>query len=373
LALALRVAESRVTVRHAEGAGCYGHNGADDVALDAALLARAVPGHAVKTLWMREDEFGWAPVGPAMVVALRASLDDTGHIVAWHTELWANGHGSRPTTGRTDDGTPTPALLAAWYLEPPFARPPAVNPPHPTYGAQRNSVPLYAIPARVDYHYVRAEPLRPSALRTLGAYGNVFAIESFMDELADAAGIDPVDFRLRHLDDERAKAVIEAAAARANWQAGARRSRSQGVAFARYKNHSAYCAVVADVEIEREVRVKRLVCAVDVGLVVNPDGVANQIEGGAVQATSWTLKEEVRYGPDGITSVDWETYPILGFAEVPAVDVVLIDRPEQPSLGAGEAVAGPVAAAIANAVASLLGVRVRDLPLTPRHIELAMA
>lgn len=368
LAMALGMPEEAVVVRHAEGAGCYGHNGADDVALDAALLARAAGTRPVRVQWMRDDEFGWAPCGPAMSLELSASLDSGGKIVAWQHALWSNGHSSRP--GRSDQ----PALLASWHLARPHERPPAINMPLPAGGADRNAIPLYDFPnQRVVNHYVREMPVRTSALRSLGAYANVFAIESFMDELAQAAGADPVEFRLRHLSDSRARAVLEGAAALANWSGWTpREGRGHGIGFARYKNLGAYCAVVAEVDAGHEVRVSRLSIAVDVGLVVNPDGVRNQIEGGAIQSTSWTLKEQVRLGDHGFASLGWEDYPILKFSEVPPVEVELLDRPDLPSAGAGEAAQGPTAAAIANAVENALGVRVRDLPLTPERIIAAI-
>ena len=368
LALALGMRDGAIVVRHVEGSGCYGHNGADDVALDAALLARAASGRPVQVQWMRDDEFAWAPCGPAMALTLRASLASDGGIVDWRYELWSNGHSGRP--GRSDN----PALVAAWHLARPFKRPAAINMPLPAGAADRNAVPLYDFPSqRVVNHYVREMPVRTSALRSLGAYANVFAIESFMDELADAAGLDPVEFRLRHLKDERARTVVEAAAQRANWTGWTpAEGRGHGIGFAKYKNLGAYCAVVAEVEVDNEVRVKRLVLAVDVGLVINPDGVINQIEGGAIQSTSWTLKEQVKLDARGITSLGWEEYPVLKFSEVPAVEVELIDRPELPSVGAGEAAQGPTGAAIANAVAHALGLRVRELPLTPERVIAAI-
>ena len=368
LSLALDMAESAIVVRHAEGAGCYGHNGADDVALDAAMLARAAGSRPVRVQWMRDDEFSWAPCGPAMKVELCASLDAEGNVVAWQHDLWSNGHSSRP--GRSD----SPALLAAWHLAKPHKRPSAINMPLPAGAADRNAIPLYDFPSqRIVNHYVREMPVRTSALRSLGAYANVFAIESFMDELAQAAGVEPVSFRLRHLRDPRARAVLEAVALRANWASRSREEgRGQGVGFAKYKNIGAYCAVVAEVEVGHEVRVLRLTLAVDVGLVVNPDGVRNQIEGGAIQSTSWTLKEQVKLGELGIACLGWEDYPILKFSEVPEVEIELIDRPDLPSVGAGEAAQGPTAAAIANAVENALGVRVRDLPLSPERIIAAI-
>jgi len=369
LALALGVREDAIIVRHAEGAGCYGHNGADDAALDAALLARAAGGRPVQVQWMRDDEFAWAPCGPAMALSLRAALDAHGDIVDWEHELWSNGHSSRP--GRADN----PALLAAWHLSRPYERPSAINMPLPAGAADRNAIPIYDFPnQRVVNHYVREMPVRTSALRSLGAYANVFAIESFMDELAQAAEIDALAFRLRHLKDPRGRAVIEAAARRAGWNGWKPvEGRGHGIGFAKYKNLGAYCAAIAEVEVDHEVRVNRLVLAVDVGLAVNPDGVINQIEGGAIQSTSWTLKEQVKLDARGIASLGWEDYPILKFSEVPAVEVELIDRPELPAVGAGEAAQGPTAAAIANAVAHALGLRVRDLPLTHERIAAAIS
>ncbi|WP_264033957.1 molybdopterin cofactor-binding domain-containing protein [Mycobacterium interjectum] len=222
-------------------------------------------------------------------------------------------------------------------------------------------------------HLLTEMPLRTSALRSLGAFINVFAAESFMDELAAAAGRDPVEFRLAHLSDERGRAVLRAAAERAGWGKWTRRDADgHGIGYARYKNSAAYCAVVAEVEAVEEVRVRRLVIAVDAGLVINPDGAANQIEGGAVQATSWTVKERVRFDGFTVTSDTWATYPILRFSEVPAVDVEFLAGQGNPPLGIGECAQGPTAAAIANAVCDALGVRVRSLPLTPEQLIAAM-
>jgi nicotinate dehydrogenase subunit B len=364
LALALGLASERIVVAHVEGAGCYGHNGADDVALDAALLARAAGGRPVRVVWTRADELAWSPFGPAMTIEIEADLDAAGEVRAWRHDLWSNGHSTRP--GRAA----TPTLLAAAHLERPFERVLAINPPMPAGGADRNAVPLYDFPARrIVNHRLLAMPLRASALRSLGAFANVFAIESFVDDLARARDEDPVAWRLRHLADPRARAVIEAAARRAGWSQWRRREAwGHGIGFAKYKNLGAYCAVVAEIEAEREIRVRRLVVAVDVGLVINPDGVANQIEGGAIQATSWTLKEAVRFDRLRVTSSTWEEYPILTFSEVPAVEVEIVARPDLPSVGAGEAAQGPTAAAIANAVYDALGVRVRDLPITAERI-----
>ena len=360
IALVLRMPEEKVIVHHAEGAGCYGHNGADDVALDAALLARMSRGLPVRLQWTREDEFAWEPYGPAMVVGLQASLDGEGNIVSWRHDLWSNGHTHRP--GRAGQ----PVLIAAAELAQPFERGPAVDPPLPAGGAHRNAVPGYDFPDfKVMFHYVREAPVHGSSLRSLGAFGNVFAIESFMDELANG---DPVGFRLKHLKDPRGRAVVEEAVRLSNWHSFSKsEGRGHGIAYARYKNVGAYCAVVAEVEAGgAELRVTRLVAVVDVGLPVNPDGVVNQIEGGCVQATSWTLKEEWKPG-----TVSWEEYPILRFSEAPPVEVVVLKN-SFPSLGAGECTMGPTVAAIANALHDALGVRVRELPLTAGNIAKAI-
>jgi len=356
IAMVLRMPEQHVLVHHAEGAGCYGHNGADDVALDAALIALHTKGHPVRLQWTREDEFAWEPYGPAMAVALEAHLDATGHIVSWRHDLWSNGHTHRP--GRSQK----PVLLAAGEIAEPFERAPAIDPPLPSGGAQRNAVPGYEFPdVLVTQHWVREAPVHGSSLRSLGAFGNVFGIESFMDELAHAAKADPLEFRLRHLKDPRGRAVLEEAVRRSSWTKT--EGRGRGIAYARYKNIGAYCAVVAEVEATgAELRVTRLVAAVDVGLPVNPDGVANQIDGGCVQATSWALKEEWRPG-----ALTWEDYPILRFSEAPPVEVHILKN-THPSLGAGECTMGPTVAAIANALHDALGVRVRNLPFTAENI-----
>jgi CO/xanthine dehydrogenase Mo-binding subunit len=369
LAMALKMPAEKIRCIHAEGAGCYGHNGADDAALDAALLARGGPGRPVRLQWMRGDEFAWEPFGPAMVMKAMAALSTSGRIVDWNYELWSNTHSMRPSEpGGTN-------LLASWYLaEPQRASVPRIM-PQPAGGGDRNAVPLYDFPRqRIVNHFIKDMPLRISALRTLGAYANVFATESFMDELALAAGADPVDFRLAHLTDTRARAVIERVARMAGWKAGAHgdSSRGRGIGFAQYKKLATYVAAIAEVEVDRasgRIAVPRVYAAADAGAIVNPDGLANQIEGGIVQSTSWTLKEEVKFDPTGIRSRDWASYPILTMAEFPAVDVELIDRPEERSLGAGEAAQGPAAAAIANAFAAATGKRLRELPLTPARVK----
>jgi len=202
----------------------------------------------------------------------------------------------------------------------------------------------------------------------------VFAIESFMDELAQAASADPVEFRLRHLKDPRARAVIEKVAAQARWRKGEKGdgTRGRGIAFARYKNLACYAAVIVEVEVAQEITVRRAWAAVDAGLAINPDGLTNQTEGGIIQAASWTLKEQIRYEPERISTRSWDDYPILTFEEAPEVEVAVINRPDQPALGAGEAVQGPTAAAIANAVHHAIGVRLRDMPFTRDKVIAAL-
>jgi CO/xanthine dehydrogenase Mo-binding subunit len=371
LAKAVKLDEGAVRCIHAEGSGCHGHNGADDVALDAALLARAVPGRPVRVQWMRDDEFAWEPYGSAMVMQARGALSPEGRIVRWDYEAWSNTHSTRPGQG----GAGANNLLASWYLADPQQPGAPADIPQPAGGGDRNAVPLYDFPGqRVTNHLVVPMPLRVSALRTLGGYANVFAVESFMDELAAAAGSDPVAFRLAHLKDDRAKAVISAAARKAGWATGPQGdgTHGRGVAFAKYKNLATYVAVVVDVEVERAagvVRVPRAHATVDAGQIINPDGLSNQIEGGMIQSTSWTLHEAVRFDRAAILSRDWASYPILTMPDVPTVTVELIDRPEERPLGAGEAAQGPMAAAIANAFANATGKRLRALPFAPDRVK----
>ncbi len=368
LALVLKLPVENITVEHMEGAGCYGHNAADDVALDAVLLAKAADGRPVRVQWSRADEMSHAPFGAAMAIEIEADLDAQSEIIGWRHSIWSNGHAARP--GRAAQ----PALLAATELADPYPRMISTNPPQANGGGgDRNSVPLYDFPSwTIESHRLKTMPVRTSALRTLGAQGNVFAIESFLDELAAERGEDPVGFRLRHLSDLRAQDVIRSVAKRANWKPGQRSGIGYGLGFARYKNTGAYCAVIAEVEGAEDISVKRLTIAVDVGEAINPDGVINQIEGGAIQATSWVLKERVRFDRQRITSNSWTAYPILRFSEVPEVQVEIIQRPDLEPLGAGEAAHGPVTAAIANAVFDALGVRVRNLPITRDSLIAAM-
>ena len=356
----LGIAGRRVRLMHRAGSGCYGHNGADDVAADAALLAKHRPGRPVRVEWPRIDEHSWAPFGSPMDVELAAELDASGAILAWKCAVRSGSHNARPG-GRAGN------LLPAQMLKRPFETPPPRDSASPNSAQNRNSVPPYDFAhVQVTSHVVQCPPLRVSALRSLGAFANVFAAESFMDELAYAAKSDPLAFRYRHLPDPRAREVLEAGALAFGWRTYARKPRhGRGLGYARYKNNDGLCAVFieASVDLDRKaLRVVRAVAAIDVGDVVNPDGLRNQIEGGILQSLSWSMKEKVRYANGRVSTQGWGDYPILTFSEAPPVDVVVINRPGEPFLGAGEAAQGPTAAALANAIFDACGQRLRDLP-----------
>ena len=365
LARALAVDAERIEVRHVPGAGCYGHNGADDVALDAALVARARPGETVLLKWSRADEHAFEPLGPPMHLELAADLDGAGRVVTWSHDVYGFTH-----VARSHPRAPGVDLLAARWLEEPLAPTPSRPALAPEVGIHRNALPLYGFPdQRVTKHFLTGAPVRTSALRGLGAQGNVFAIESFMDELALAAGMTPAAFRRIHLaHDARALAVLDAVLELAGGLHGPR-----GLGVARYKNRQCCAAVVAEVAVDQEraeIRIERLWIAADAGRVIDPDGLRNQLEGGAIQALSWCLKEAVEFNEAGaVVNRDWESYPILRFSEVPDVQTVLLDRPESEPLGAGEATVGPTSGALANAVFAATGLRVRDLPLTPERLR----
>ncbi len=371
LAQVLGMPESAIHAIHMDGPGCYGHNGADDAAMDAALLARALPGRPVALKWLRADEHAWEPYGPATVIQMQGSLSENGDVIDWNHDVWGYGHSARSS------GAPgSSSLLASWYLDAPFD-PPQLRPMMgPESGVHRNATPLYTFPRRrIVKHFLPGSPLRVSALRGLGTYANVFAIESFVDELARAAHTDPITFRLRYLEDPRARAVLEAVAR----GAGARPSDAgdsveawgRGCAFSQYKNRQCYVAVVVDLRVHREtgrIRLERAVLAVDAGQIVNPDGLSNQVEGGFIQAASWTLHEQVSFDEHTITSTDWRTYPILRFREAPVIETILLNQPGQPFLGVGEGTHGPVPGAIGNAVFDAVGVRLRQIPFTPDRV-----
>lgn len=363
LADLLEMPLDKVQVVHVEGAGCYGHNGSDDVAADAAILARAA-GKPVRVQWSRQDEFAWEPYAPAMVMEVKGGLDAQGHVIAWDYECWSPPHGSR---ARSAAGTIAGQLITG---QPAPARP-------GFGGGDRNAPTNYVLSnQRVTMHWIARSPLRTSSFRSLGATANTFANESFVDELAAAAHRDPVEFHLSLLDDPRAHEVIRAAAGHAGWGAPLESDEGRGFAYAQYENDEAYIATIAHVKVDvvsGEVRVKRLTVAHDCGLIINPDGLRNQIEGNVIQSVSRALKEQVTFDDTRVTSVDWDTYPILKFQEVPDVEVVLINRPHERAVGAGEPASITTAAAIANAVYAAAGARLRQVPFTPKRVREAIA
>lgn len=359
----------KVICHHRHGPGCYGHNGSDDAALDAAIVALALPGETVRLQWRREEEFAYEPVSPAMSVTVKVAVDASGNPLDWTQEIWSASHVQRPGSG-------SGYLLASEALENPPGPVKVTDPPEERGGGgTRNAVPLYRMPAhRIRHHLVTDGPVRTSALRGLGAPTNVYAMECMMDELAARAGKDPVAYRLALLDDPRAYAVLARTAEMANWsgRGAGGEGKGLGIAFARYKNMAAYSAVAVAVTVADEVRLDHIWSASDAGLVINPDGARNQLEGGIVQAASFALKEQVKIEGDGIASRDWDSYPILRFSEVPPVDVEVIGSPDDPALGMGECTVGPTCAAIGNAVAHALGRRIYDMPLNRERIMAAL-
>ena len=365
LAHALGLEAGTIRVHHVQGAGCYGHNGADDVACDAAIIALSYAGRTVRVQWSREDELSASPLGTAMVVAIDAELDAQRRPIAWTSQVWSGPHVQRPGVNGGVN------LLGAYALpNPPAAVAPIELPEAAGYSGLRNARLHYDVPQQTIFNHLAHDiGVRTSSMRGLGAFANVFAIESFIDELAVNAGVDPVRYRLSLTGDARIRAVIEKAASMANWGVAPRQDAvGHGFAFSRYKNRAGYLALVVELHVDEEVRLQKVWCAVDAGLVVSPDGVRNQVEGGIIQAASWTLKEQVKFEGGRIASRGWDGYPILKFSEVPEIEIEIMDCADQQPLGVGEVAQGPTAAAIANAVADALGIRIRDLPLTRDRI-----
>ena len=370
LARALGLERAQVTVLHRQGAGAYGHNTADDAAFDAAFIATRMPGRTIRVQWSREDEFSSAPISTAMAINLRAVLDADSRPADWSIEIWSAPHAQRPGMNGNSN------LIGAEALPNPAPRNPLNDVPDERGGgATRNAVAIYDLPRhRLVHHMLPHVPLRTSSLRGLGAWANVYAIESFMDELAELAGEDPVSYRLSLLSDPRARRVVETAAQMSGWferrelDNDLGEGKARGFGFARYKNIASFAAVVVDVHVADEVHLDHVWCCADAGLVINPDGAKNQIEGGIIQGASFVLKERVRFEDGKVAAASWEDYPILRFSEVPEIDIQLIDAPNEPALGLGEAAVGPTGAAIGNAVARALGTRIRDLPLTRERI-----
>jgi CO/xanthine dehydrogenase Mo-binding subunit len=373
-ALAARItglAPEAIEVIHGQGPGCYGHNGADDPPIDAALIAVRRPGAPIRVQWRREDEFGFAPVGTAMVMELSAELDASGRLVDYTAEIW-----NTPHTGAR--GTAVAESALAGYVAPgkPAQR---LMPDGSRFsGGLLNATPSYEIEATRTLEHVVETPIRSSSLRSLGGAPNTFAAESFIDELAEAVGQDPLAYRLGMLKDPRGRAVLTRLAEMCGWdrrQAGrweAGTGRGLGLAYDRHRGRGAIVACAAEVDVEAEVKLVRLWCACDGGLIINPDGAKNQIEGGMIMAASWALKEQVKLGGAGVASVTWGDYPILRFSEVPPVEIELLNTRDPKPYGLGEVSQGPVMGAIGNAVAHALGARIRDLPMTRERVAAAL-
>ncbi len=359
IAAMLKMEQEKLHVIAVPGAGCFGHSTADDAAADAAILALSYPGKHIRVQWSRQDEHTWDPYGTAMIMELEASLDANGKIKTWKTDVWTDSHSMRP------DKDPA-TLLDTRYLENPVQ----LKGRGYLGGGHRNADPYYSIPnMQVNAHFFNG-PLRVSSLRSLGSYTTIFSIESFMDELAEKAGKDPLEFRLAHLEDARAIAVITKIQEMCN---GEKLEEGEGIgyAFSRYKNTTAYATSAAKVSIDRAsgtIKLLKMWAAVDVGEIINLDGIINQIEGGMLQAASWTLKEEVTFEDNKITSSDWGKYPVFRFSDIPEVEVAMIDRPNEAAEGGGEVSMPPTGAAIANAVYNACGKRVYDLPITAEKI-----
>lgn len=357
-----------VRLIYVEGAGCYGRNGHEDAAAEAALLSKAI-GQPVRVQWMRDDEHGWDPKGPPVISDVAGTLDDQGRIQAWQYTSWV--------PHRASGSVDVPLLAGELTRSATLAEPPD-NPG----GMEFNMVAPYELPnaSVVVNRYARA-PLRPAWLRGPGRLQHTYANESFMDELSVAAKADPIEFRLRHLSEPRIKAVVDAVEKRSGWvrrplfstQPSGNIARGRGMACVRYEPNNAFVAAVIEVEVDRTtgvIQVGKVTVAHDCGLVVNPDGVRNQVEGEVVQTISRTLFEEINFSPSAVTSLDWLTYRLLKFPELPAqVDVVLVDRPDQPLVGAGEPTCAVIPSAIASAVYDAVGVRPRTLPFNPESIR----
>lgn len=365
----LGLPEAKVRLIYLDGSGCYGMNGHEDAAADAALMSKAL-GRPVRVQWSREDELGWDPKGPPQLLELRAAVNAQGDVVAWDSQAWL------PAA--------TPNLPNV-----PLLGPEAAGIPQPmgrfTGLIGQNVDPPYQFPnMRAVVHWLKDTPLRSSNLRSPGKVGNSFAVESFTDEVAAAVGADPVTFRLQYLKDPRAIEVIQRTAARMGWQPRpspqtidptATVLAGRGIAFVHYKHNENYVAVGMEVEVERRtgrIRVTRVVCAHDCGLMVNPDCVKNQLEGSILQSLSRTLLEEVVFDRSRVTSVDWASYPILTFPDAPSIELELINRPEVPPVGVGEAASTPVPAALSNAVFDATGVRLRTAPFRPDRVKAAL-
>jgi CO/xanthine dehydrogenase Mo-binding subunit len=365
----LGLPRDKVRLIYLDGAGCYGMNGHEDAAADAAILSRAV-GRPVRVQWSREEELGFDPKGPPQLLDISGTVGPDGRILAWRTEMWLP---------QTTKGLPDIPLLA-----PAAAGLDDVRGLQPGLISQNADPPYAADSLQVLVHWLKDTPLRPAPIRSPGKPANCFAVESFADELAAAAGLDPIEFRLRWLADGRGIEVIKRAAALMAWQSrpspvrskDAAVMRGRGFSYVHYKHSESYVAMGMEVAVERasgRIRVERVACAHDCGQIINPDGVRAQVEGSILQTLSRALMEEVQFDRSRVTSVDWGSYPIMRFSDVPKLDIELVDRPTQPPLGAGEAACAPVGAALANAVFDATGVRLRTVPFTPQRVKSALS
>jgi nicotinate dehydrogenase subunit B len=366
----LGVERDRVRVIYMDGSGSYGANGADDAAAEATLLSREV-GRPVRVQWSRQEEHGLDPKGPAQLLELRAAVDKDGEIAAWETQAWL------PISTANLPNIPLLAVDAAGLPQ---------TQGRATGLIYQNVDPPYTMPnLNAVVHWVADAPLRTSPLRAPGKIANTFAVESFTDEIAALARVDPLEFRLRRLTNPRGLEVLRRVAARMGWQprpspAPGNRNAAvltgRGLAYVHYKHDETIVAMGMDVTVERatgRIRVTRVVAAQDCGLMINPDCVKAQLEGNILQTLSRALHEEVVYDRDRVTTVDWASYPILTFPEVPKLDLELIQRLDQPPLGAGEAASTPVGAALANAVFDATGVRLRTVPFGADRMKAALA
>ena len=368
----LRLPEDQVRLIYLEGAGCYGMNGHEDAAADAAILSQAI-GRPVRVQWSRQDEHGWDPKGPPQLLDISGVVDSTGRIREWRTEMWL------PQTTKGLSDIPLLGPAAAGLDDVRGLQPGAIS--------QNTDPPYAADKVEVLAHWLKDAPLRPAPIRSPGKPANCFAVESFTDELASAAGLDPIEFRLRGLDDKRGVEAIKRAAALMNWQSrpspgsgknagnGAAVMRGRGFAYVHYKHSESYVAMGIDVAVERasgRIKVERVACAFDCGQIINPDGARAQVEGSILQTLSRVLLEEVQFDQSRVTSVDWNSYPILRFSDVPQIEIELIDRPTEAPVGAGEAACTTVGAALANAVFDATGARLRTVPFTPERVKAAL-
>ncbi|MFZ0110136.1 MAG: molybdopterin cofactor-binding domain-containing protein [Pseudolabrys sp.] len=358
----------KVRCIYVEGSGCYGRNGHEDAAADAALLAKAV-GKPVRVQWSRADEHGWDPKGPPTLMDMRAGMDAQGNVVAWEGDFYM--------PQQTPGGFLVPLVAAT------LSGMPAADHIAPGNVFQNSAIGYKFPNTKSMCKRLETTPFRPSWIRTPGRMQNTYANECFVDELAAAANMDPLEFRLKYLDDKRGLELLDRLAGLAKWEkrpspqksASGNVVKGRGVSYVKYELVRTYIGCVAEVEVDRGtgvIRVPKFTVVHDCGQIINPDGLKNQIEGNVIQTVSRTLIEEVKFDRSQVTSLDWETYPILKFPQVPEIVIELIDRPTEKPWGAGEPSAAIIPSAISNAVFDATGVRLRSVPYTPPKVKAAM-